>query len=290
MGQAYIVRYGALRSLGIFTSEADSPPFARGTTVLVETERGTEVGEALCAATEQVKNWLSDAHVGKLLRPLLPEDAPRLAKLRGQEEHAYQVCQRWIDRLGLPMHIVEVEQFFGGERVVFYFLAEPPESRVDFRELVREVARELRQRIELRQIGIRDEARILADYGDCGRPVCCNTFLVTMPPVSMRMAKLQKATLDPTKISGRCGRLKCCLRYEYEVYEEYQRQLPPVGSRVLTAQGEATVLAQEILAQKVLLHYADGRTLLVEASSVLKQLTPSSAEGAPNPPAEPHPD
>jgi cell fate regulator YaaT (PSP1 superfamily) len=280
MGQAYIVRYGALRSLGVFEAGEDVPPLRRGSTVIVETERGTEVGEVLCPATEQAKKLLGDPHVGKILRPTSPEDASRLAKLHGQEEHAYQVCQRWIERLALPMHIVDVEQLFGGERVVFYFLAEPPESRVDFRELVREVARELRQRIELRQIGIRDEARLLADYGDCGRPVCCNSFLVTMPPVSMRMAKLQKATLDPTKISGRCGRLKCCLRYEYEIYEEYQRQLPAVGSQVLTAQGEATVLAQEILAQKVLLHYTDGRTLLVEASAILKQLRGPDSESA----------
>jgi cell fate regulator YaaT (PSP1 superfamily) len=280
MGQTYIVRYGALRSLGVFEAGEDVPPLRRGSTVIVETERGTEVGEVLCPATEQAKKLLGDPHVGKILRPTSPEDASRLAKLHGQEEHAYQVCQRWIERLALPMHIVDVEQLFGGERVVFYFLAEPPESRVDFRELVREVARELRQRIELRQIGIRDEARLLADYGDCGRPVCCNSFLVTMPPVSMRMAKLQKATLDPTKISGRCGRLKCCLRYEYEIYEEYQRQLPAVGSQVLTAQGEATVLAQEILAQKVLLHYTDGRTLLVEASAILKQLRGPDSESA----------
>ncbi len=280
MGQAYIVRYGALRSLGVFEAGEDVPPLRRGTTVIVKTERGTEVGEVLCPATERAKQLLSDSHVGKILRPTSAEDASRLAKLHGQEERAYQVCQRWIERLALPMHLVDVEQLFGGERVVFYFLAEPPESRVDFRELVREVARELRQRIELRQIGIRDEARLLADYGDCGRPVCCNSFLVTMPPVSMRMAKLQKATLDPTKISGRCGRLKCCLRYEYEIYEEYQRQLPAVGSQVLTAQGEATVLAQEILAQKVLLHYTDGRTLLVEASAILKQLRGPDPESA----------
>ena len=114
------------------------------------------------------------------------------------------------------MQLVDVEHLFGGERIVVYYLAE---TRVDFRELVRALAGEFQTRIEMRQIGVRDEAKLLADYGDCGCPVCCNTHLVQMPPVSMRMAKLQKATLDPTKISGRCGRLKCCLRYEYENYE-----------------------------------------------------------------------
>ena len=122
------------------------------------------------------------------------------------------------------MQLVDVEHVFGGERIVVYYLAE---SRVDFRELVKMLAGEFQTRIEMRQIGVRDEAKLLADYGDCGIPVCCNTHLVVMPPVSMKMAKLQKATLDPTKISGRCGRLKCCLRYEYETYEQAQKEAPP---------------------------------------------------------------
>ena len=120
------------------------------------------------------------------------------------------------------MELVDVEHLFGGERIVFYFLAE---KRVDFRELVKDLAREYQTRIEMRQIGVRDEAKLLADYGDCGKPVCCNTHMAVMPPVSMRMAKLQKSTLDPTKISGRCGRLKCCLRFEQDVYEEFQEAL-----------------------------------------------------------------
>ncbi len=132
------------------------------------------------------------------------------------------------------MQIVDVEHLFGGERLVFYFLAE---GRVDFRDLVKSMAREFHTRIELRQIGVRDEAKLLADYGDCGKPVCCNTHMVVMPPVSMRMAKLQKSTLDPTKISGRCGRLKCCLRFEQDVYEEFQKELPPVGIAGRDGQG-----------------------------------------------------
>ena len=117
---------------------------------------------------------------------------------------------------------------FGRERIIFYYLAE---KRVDFRELVKDLARALRTRIEMRQIGVRDEAKLLADYGDCGKPVCCNTHLTAMPPVSMKMAKLQKTTLDPAKISGRCGRLKCCLRYEFDTYRELERELPPVARR-----------------------------------------------------------
>src|SRR5438094_754824 len=124
----------------------------------------------------------------------------------------------------------------------------------------------------------RDEAKLLADYGDCGKPVCCNTHMVVMPPVSMRMAKLQKSTLDPSKISGRCGRLKCCLRFEQDVYEEFQKELPPVGSRVVTAKGPGRVLAQEILARKILVEFEDGRRVLVPAGDVLTRLnTPRPA-------------
>jgi len=151
----------------------------------------------------------------------------------------------------------------------FYYLSE---ERVDFRELVKDLARAHQTRIEMRQIGVRDEAKLLADYGDCGKPVCCNTHMSTMPPVSMRMAKLQKSTLDPSKISGRCGRLKCCLRFEQDVYEEFQAELPPVGSRVVTPKGQGRVLAQEVLARRLLVEFEDGRRLPVAAGEVLTRL------------------
>src|SRR6266536_1897715 len=169
----------------------------------------------------------------------------------------------------LQMALVDVEHLFGGERIVFYFLSE---KRVDFRELVKDLAREFQTRIEMRQIGVRDEAKLLADYGDCGKPVCCNTHMAVMPPVSMRMAKLQKSTLDPSKISGRCGRLKCCLRFEQDVYEEFQKQLPPAGARVVTAKGQGRVLAQEVLAKKVLIEFEGGRRLPVSAEEILTRL------------------
>src|SRR5262249_14447402 len=141
-----------------------------------------------------------------------------------------------------------------------------------FRELVKSMAREFRTRIELRQIGVRDEAKLLADYGDCGKPVGCNSHMIVMPPVSMRMAKLQKSALDPAKISARCGRLKCCLRFEQDVYEEFQHELPPVGSRVVTQKGQGRVLAHEVLARRLLVEFEDGRRLPVAAQEVLTRL------------------
>src|SRR5438132_2570421 len=161
------------------------------------------------------------------------------------------------------------DRLFGGERIVCYFLQE---KGFDFVELEKDLHRELQTRIEMRQIGVRDEAKLLADYGDCGKPVCCNTHMTSMPPVSMRMAKLQKSTLDPSKISGRCGRLKCCLRFEQDVYEDFQQQLPAVGARVLTRKGQGRVLAQEILARRVLVEFEDGRRLPVALDDVLTKL------------------
>jgi cell fate regulator YaaT (PSP1 superfamily) len=159
------------------------------------------------------------------------------------------------------MELVDVEHIFGDERVVVYYLADGP---VDFRQLVKTLAGEFQTRVEMRQIGVRDEAKLLADFGDCGQPVCCNSHLVEMPPVSMKMAKLQKATLDPTKISGRCGRLKCCLRYEYDTYEQLQKLLPTVGSRVMTPAGRAKVVSQEVLSQQLLVETEDHRRMLVD--------------------------
>jgi cell fate regulator YaaT (PSP1 superfamily) len=189
--------------------------------------------------------------------------------MQSQARREFEVCQRYVAELGLKMQLVDLEHVFGGERIIVYYLAE---ERVDFRELVRKLAAEFQTRIEMRQIGVRDEAKLLADYGDCGKPVCCNTHLSSMPPVSMKMAKLQKATLDPTKISGRCGRLKCCLRYEYDTYLDLQRELPKVGSEILTQKGRARVLGQSILSQQVLVETEDHAKILVHANEILTVL------------------
>jgi cell fate regulator YaaT (PSP1 superfamily) len=263
-----LVRHGVMRFLGDFT-----PPqhaiIVRGETVIVRTERGTEVGEVLGPATPQAMAAIPEPTRGDILRLASADDRSKLAHLKDIQAKEFAAGEKLIAQHHLAMQLVDVEHLFGGERIVFYFLAE---HRVDFRELVRSMAREFHTRIELRQIGVRDEAKLKADYGDCGKPVCCNTHMVVMPPVSMRMAKLQKSTLDPSKISGRCGRLKCCLRFEQDVYEEFQQELPPVGSRVVTNKGQGRVLAQEILARRLLVEFEDGRRLPVAADEVLTRL------------------
>ncbi len=267
-GAKYLVRHGVMRFIGVFTADLDFV-FRRQETVIIRSDRGLEAGELLCPATPQAVAAIPEPTSGQLVRCANAEDRKRIADIVDIQKREYTTGRELIVQHKLAMQIVDVEHLFGGERVVFYFLSD---SRVDFRELVKSMAREFHARIELRQIGVRDEAKLLADYGDCGKPVCCNTHMVVMPPVSMRMAKLQKSTLDPTKISGRCGRLKCCLRFEQDVYEEFQAILPPVGSRVVTSKGQGRVLAQEVLARRLLIEFEDGRRLPVTVDEVLSRL------------------
>jgi cell fate regulator YaaT (PSP1 superfamily) len=271
----FIVRYGAMRILGVFSS-SNEQAYRRNEGVIVRTDRGLEAGEILCEASEQARARLKEPTEGQILRSMTVNDAREQSRIHEQEEAEFQVCLRCISKLGLEMGLVDVEHIFGGERVIVYYLAD---GRVDFRELVKMLAGEFQTRIEMRQIGVRDEAKLMADYGDCGQPVCCNNHLVTMPPVSMKMAKLQKATLDPTKISGRCGRLKCCLRYEFDTYEQMQRELPPLGSWVMTAAGRARVVGHEILAAQVMIETEDRLRKLVPVQDVTLLANTKPANG-----------
>ncbi len=264
----YIVRHGVMRNLGVFVPRGRDT-FARGEQVIARTSRGLESGEVLCEASDAAVASLSDPKQGQIVRRVNDDDVRDLRKMFEQERREYEICDTEIKRLALEMKLVDVEHLYGGERVVVYYLAD---VRVDFRDLVKSLATEFQTRIEMRQIGVRDEAKLLADYGDCGKPVCCNTHLSEMPPVSMKMAKLQRATLDPSKISGRCGRLKCCLRYEYDTYQDLQRELPPLGADIITNKGRARVLAQEILAGQVLVETEDMRRIVIDAADVLTVL------------------
>lgn len=265
MPNTYIIRYGAMRFLGEFQGLRDQF-HPRDQKVVVRSDRGQELGEVLCPATDRTAQFLENPMRGEVIRVASPEDLEAASRLAAKQLDGLTVCREMIARRRLQMDLVDVEAILGGERLVFYYLAE---KRVDFRELVKDLARAFQTRIEMRQIGVRDEAKLLADYGDCGKPVCCNTHLSRMPPVSMRMAKVQKTTLDPSKISGRCGRLKCCLRYEFDTYQALERDLPAVGSKVVTSRGQGRVLAQEILSQKLVVEFEDRRRIVVAADEVL---------------------
>ena len=263
-----------MRLLGVFATRG-SDEFARGSRVISRTNRGLEVGEVLCEATEAAVATLNKPAHGQILRKMSSNDVNEMTHIRSKDGKVFEICRRHVSEINLPMQLVDIEHVFGGERIIIYYLAD---GRVDFRELVRNLAAEFQTRIEMRQIGVRDEAKLLADYGDCGKPLCCNTHLTEMPPVSMKMAKLQKATLDPNKISGRCGRLKCCLRYEYDTYLELQKDLPPVGSDIVTETGRARVLNQEILTGQLLVESEDHRRVLIDASAVLTVLSKGSGQ------------
>ncbi len=267
-----------MRNLGVF-SVRQGESYARGMQVIARTQRGMEAGEVLCEATDHVVASMVDPKNGQIMREQTEEDVRELRRLFEQEQREHESCTARIAELSLSMQLVDVERLYGGERVIVYYLSE---DRVDFRQLVKNLAKDFQTRIEMKQIGVRDEAKLLADYGDCGKVVCCNTHLSEMPPVSMRMAKLQKATLDPSKISGRCGRLKCCLRYEYDTYQDLQKDLPPVGSEIITNQGRARVLAQEILAGQLLIETEDMRRIAIQAADVVTVIARGNSRGKPS--------
>ena len=218
-----------------------------GQGVIVETSRGLEYGE--CA---QGNTQVEEETVVQPLRPLVriatEEDEKTVEKNREKEAKAFQICQEKIAAHGLEMKLVEAEYSFEGNKVLFFFTAE---GRVDFRALVKDLAGTIHARIELRQIGVRDEAKMLGGLGICGRPFCCAQFLDEFQPVSIKMAKTQNLSLNPTKISGTCGRLMCCLKYEQEAYEDLVKHTPKQESFVETPDGAGTVSSVNLLRQQV---------------------------------------
>lgn len=262
----YVCRYGSMRHLGVMTAKDH---FRYGDEVVIRSDRGTEIATVLCEATPAAIGGLREPTEGKILRPLDATDRGDWSQMSSTTRRDLDSSQVHVDTLELPMQLIDVERVLGGERAIIYFIAD---GRVDFRALVKLLGQEFQTRIEMRQIGIRDEAKLLADFGDCGQEVCCSRFLSKMPPVSMKMAKLQRASLDPTKISGRCGRLKCCLRYEFDTYESMAEDLPPIGSKILTRDGKCYVVAQDILAGQLIVNTEDKRRIMVPAGEVVEVL------------------
>ena len=221
--------------------------FQPGEGVIVETARGVEFGECTQGNTS-----IDEVELTAPLRPVLrratPEDERTRAKNQEKERRAFEICQEKIAQHGLEMKLVEAEYSFEGNKVLFFFTAE---GRVDFRALVKDLASAIHARIELRQIGVRDEAKMLGGLGICGRPFCCAQFLDEFQPVSIKMAKTQNLSLNPTKISGTCGRLMCCLKYEQDAYEDLVKHSPKQDSFVETPDGVGTVSSVNLLRQTV---------------------------------------
>ena len=221
--------------------------FKKGDFAIVETTNGKEYGEVVIAS-KMVEEKDLVAPLKKVVRRANSKDEKKIEENRRKQSDAVKVCQEKISDHGLEMKLVDVEYTFDNSKVVFYFTAD---GRVDFRELVKDLAGVFKTRIELRQIGVRDEAKMLGGLGPCGRECCCSYFLGDFTPVSIKMAKEQNLSLSPTKISGLCGRLMCCLNYEYEHYRETKRRMPKQGSTVETPNGKGAVLDNNAITEKV---------------------------------------
>jgi len=226
---------------------------ACGDFVVVETVRGVELGVVRGGLTQ-----VSEKEFGKAIRPVLrkatPEDLVTEKANLDKRKEAVRLCKQKIEDYGLQMKLIDAEYTFDGAKLIFYFTAE---KRVDFRELVKDLAGHFRMRIELRQVGVRDETRILGGFGTCGRELCCKGWLTDFEPVSIKMAKVQNLSLNPGKISGSCGRLMCCLKYENDVYMELKEGMPDVGELVETKDGKAKVVEANIFDGVVRVKYIE---------------------------------
>ena len=214
-----------------------------GDSVIVETARGLEFGKVTLEETEVSDSSLV-APLKNIVRIATPADEKKNESNLARKEETLRICQEKIEAHGLEMKLIDVEFTFDNSKVVFYFTAD---GRVDFRELVKDLASVFRMRIELRQIGVRDEAKMIGGVGNCGRGLCCNTWLTDFEPVSIKMAKVQNLSLNPTKISGICGRLMCCLKYENDIYTQMRKGMPNTGERVRTPDGIGVVTDVNIL-------------------------------------------
>lgn len=231
----------------VYYFDPDGHTLKKGDRVIVETVRGIECGEVAMDNRE-----ISDEEIvkplKKLIRTATEEDIATVTENKKKEKEAFGICQQKIASHGLEMKLVDVEYTFDGGKVLFYFTAD---GRVDFRELVKDLASVFKTRIELRQIGVRDESKMLGGLGICGRPFCCSSFLGEFQPVSIKMAKEQGLSLNPTKISGACGRLMCCLKYEQNAYEHLLKITPKPGAIVETSDGAGTVVDFSLLTGKL---------------------------------------
>lgn len=232
-----------------------------GDFVVVETARGMEYGQVI-TGVRQVEDGLITAALKKVVRVADARDAEHAIENERFQAEVYPICQRKIEEHKLDMKLVSVEQTFDNSKILFYFTAN---GRVDFRALVKDLASVFRTRIELRQIGVRDEAKMMGGLGPCGRPICCGSFLGDFQPVSIKMAKEQNLSLNPTKISGVCGRLMCCLKYEQDYYEQTRKSMPRVGKEVETPEGFGMVVDVNVIKEQLTVRIRKGDTSEVKS-------------------------
>lgn len=235
--------------------------------VIVMTEDGPAVG---CVRTMPKKRLegIPSQHLKKISHLATPDEIEKYKKCCKLEQDVYQYCYERIKEKPVPMSLVSVERRFDGSKIVLYFTAE---GRVDFRELVKDLGGKFKVRIEMRQIGVRHQAKMVEGIGVCGRPMCCAAFLTTFAPVTIKMAKEQNITLNPAKISGMCGRLMCCLTYEHEHYAKIKKDLPGIGKKVITRDGAGKVIRQNILKQSLTVMLESGTEIEVRSRDLIRE-------------------
>ncbi|MFO7784147.1 MAG: PSP1 domain-containing protein [Thermodesulfobacteriota bacterium] len=242
----------------------------RGDHVLVETDNGSALG-VVCTEPRLQSHDLPQRPLRKVSRLANENDLDKFRKKRELEEEVYRYCQERTHALSIPMCLVAVDRLFDGGKIMIYFTAD---GRVDFRELVKDLVRRFRTRIEMRQIGVRHEAKMFGGLGGCGRQLCCSSFLQAFSPVSIKMAKEQNLSLNPSKISGMCGRLMCCLTYEHAYYAEAGKNIPKIGKRVKTSEGEGKVIRQNLLKKVLNVVLDSGDEIEISTDDVLKNRKP----------------
>lgn len=236
-----------------------------GDHVIVETEQGFGFGTVTVPPTTR-EHRSSDRPLKKVFRLASEKDFQKLGKNLAAEKRAHAYCQQCIEELELKMNLFSVESAFDGNKLTFFFTSE---GRVDFRQLVKRLVKELNVRVEMRQVGIRNQAKMCGGLGRCGRNICCSAFIDKFEPVSIRMAKEQNLSLNPTKISGLCGRLMCCLAFEQQAYKELKKGLPKVGKMVTTKTGKGKILRHNIIQNRATIRYENGQEVETELKDIL---------------------
>jgi len=257
MGKIIEVRLGEYR--GVEKADLNNVECGRGDRVILEVERGTEVGEVVSDTTKVCKEKAENV-VGKVLRKATKGDWNQLTNNRLKAKDAINTCVRKVNERRLDMRVTKCEYTFDCSKVIFYFTSD---GRVDFRALVKDLAKVFRVRIELKQIGVRDKAKIVGGYGVCGRELCCSSYMKNFHPLSIKMAKQQNLPLNPTRISGVCGRIKCCMAYEFSVYKQFARRMPDMGDKISTSEGKGRVTDVNILKRFVLVDLGEGKATKV---------------------------
>jgi len=233
-------------------------------TVIVDTEKGMALGRVVTPPCEREKRLLLKSP-RKVLRKAAGEDLEQYERNQRLEKEAFQFCLRKIHEKNMNMKLVKTEVLLDRSKMIFYFTSE---KRVDFRELVRDLAAEFKMRIEMRQIGVRDEAKMVCGIGSCGRQLCCASFLRNFDLVSVKMAKEQNLALNPAKISGVCGRLMCCLAYEFQTYMELKKDLPKMGKHIVTRSGKGKIIRQNVHSQTVTVELEEGGEVTIHVSEI----------------------